>query len=247
MPLIIVLSLALQFFCLVHMVRSGRPYWWAFIIMIGSFLGAGVYLLTQVLPEASQSRTARRAVRGLQQAIDPERERRRIEAELAVADTVQNRLRLARECLDLRDPFNAEPLFESCLKGPHANDPDILLGLAEAQFLRGDAAATRTTLERLIAANPEFRSHDGHLLYAQALQAQGELDAAEHEYEALEPGFPGEEARIRYAQLLQSRGKAEAARVLFERTRARAKVAPAHYRSSNREWIEQAEAALRTS
>src|SRR5690606_38484897 len=97
MPLLVIASIALQFFCIVHMIRSGRPYWWAFIIIIGSFLGSAVYIVTQVLPDLRYSYGAQRAVRRVKRAIDPQRERRRIEAELAVADTVTNRLRLARE------------------------------------------------------------------------------------------------------------------------------------------------------
>jgi len=240
MPVLLALSVALQFFCLVHMVRTGRPYWWLWIILIGSFLGVAVYIVTQVLPDLRASPKARRAARRVQQALDPARERRRIEAELAVSDTVQNRLRLARECLALGDAGNAVVLFESCLKGLHANDPHIMLGLAQAQFAHGDAGATRRTLEALITANPAFRSADGHLLYARALEQLGDVDAALHEYEALSEGYPGEEGRMRYALLLRRIGRPEEARRLFDQTLARAKIAPRHYRQENHEWIELA-------
>lgn len=244
MPLLVIASIALQFFCIVHMIRSGRPYWWAFIIIIGSFLGSAVYIVTQVLPDLRYSYGAQRAVRRVKRAIDPQRERRRIEAELAVADTVTNRLRLARESLELGDPFNAERLFESCLTGMHRDEPDILLGLAQAQDLRGDHAAVRATLERLIKANPDYRSQDGHLLYAKALEGCGEDEAAAHEYAVLAVGFPGEEARVRYGQLLKRLGRPTEAQDFFRQTLARAKVAPRHYRETNREWIAVAEREL---
>ena len=244
MPILLVASIALQFFCLYHMVRSGRPYWWAFIIIIGSFLGSAVYIATQVLPELRRSPAARRALSQVQRAIDPERERRRIEAELAVADTVANRLRLARECLALGDPFNAERLFASCLTGLHANEPDILLGVAHAQELRGDHAAVRATIDRLIAANPDYHSHDGHLMYAKAIEGCGDLSAAAEEYAELAVGYPGEEARVRYGQLLLRLDRRAEAMDWFRQTVARAKVAPRHYRDSNRAWIQVAEQAL---
>jgi hypothetical protein len=240
MPLIFILSVALQFFCLVHMVRTGRPYWWLWVILIGSFLGCAVYVFTQVLPELRQSPQARRAVREIKRAIDPEREKKRIAAELEVADTVQNRLRLASECLALGDILNAEELYESCLKGPHATEPDIMLGLARAQFARGDAAAARKTLEALIAANPQYRSPDGHLLYARSLEGVGDLERALLEYQVLATGYPGEEGRARYALLLKRLNRLAEAQVVFKQMLARAKVAPRYYQREQREWIELA-------
>ena len=244
MSVLLVLSVALQFFCLVHMVRSGRPYWWLWVILIGSFLGCAVYVFTQVLPDMRQSPTARRAVREIKRAIDPEREKKRIAAELEVADTVQNRLRLANECLQLGDLLNAEDLFQSCLKGPHANEPDIMLGLARAQFGRGDAAAAKKTLDALIAANPGYRSSEGHLLYARALEGVGDLDEALLEYQVLADGYPGEEGRARYALLLKRRNRLTEAQAVFKQVLARAKVAPRYYQREQREWIELAREQL---
>ena len=148
MSLAVIALLCLQGFCLCHMAKTGRPYWWIWVIMIP--VGAPVYVLTQVLPDLRNDPGARRAVRSVQRTIDPQREKKRIATQLEVADTVDNRLKLAAECLALGDVLSAEELYLSCLKGPHATDPDILLGVARAQFGRGDAAAARTTLEKAI-------------------------------------------------------------------------------------------------
>lgn len=244
MPLLIVLSVALQLFCLVHVFRTGRPYWWAWIILIGSFLGSAVYLITQVLPDLRDSRGGRRALRKVQLALDPDRERRELATELERSDTVQNRLRLARERLAAGDVLAAEPLFEACLKGLHATDPDILLGLAETRFRRGDPAACRQTLDTLIAANPDFRSPHGHLLYARSLQQLGELQAAADEYAVLVDGFAGEEARVRYGLLLKQLDRHVDAQACFRESVRRARLAPRYYREDNREWLQLAESEL---
>jgi hypothetical protein len=244
MSILIVAALALQLFCLVHMVRTGRPYWWGLVIFLGSVLGSLVYVITQVIPDLSHEPAARRAVQSVKRALDPEREKKRIAAELEVADTVQNRVRLAAECLALGDVLNAEELYQSCLKGPHATDPYIMLGLAQAQFARGDGAAARRTLEALIAANPDFKSSDGHLLYARALEAVGETAAALHEYENLVEGFPGEEARARYALLLKRVDRPVDAQAVFKLILARARVAPKYYQRAQREWLELAKEQL---
>jgi hypothetical protein len=245
MPYIFGLSIVLQIGCMIHAVRTGRPHWWIWLLIIGSYPVVIVYSLTQILPDLHASPAARKAVRNVQRAIDPEREKKRIAAQLEVADTVQNRLRLAEECLNLGDVLNAEELYASCLKGPHATDPDIMLGLARAQFGRGDATATQKTLDELIAANPEFKSQDGHLLYARSLEALGEHDRALQEYSVLSESYPGEEARARYGLLLKRQGMLVEAQQMFQKVLARTKVAPRYYQKTQREWIELAREQLK--
>jgi len=242
MPLLLVASVLLQFCCLVHVFRTGRPYWWAWIILIGSFLGSAVYIIAEVLPDLRRDPAARRALRGVQRRLDPDRERRELEARLEASDTIANRLRLARERLEAGDVLAAEPLLQQCLKGLHATDPDIMLDLAEARFRRGDPAATRDTLDALIAANPDYRSQRGHLLYARSLQQLGELELAAEEFATLVQGFAGEEARVRYGLLLKQLGRHEEARQMFAETLKRSRLSPKHYQQANREWIALAEA-----
>ncbi|GMU44232.1 MAG: tetratricopeptide repeat protein [Xanthomonadales bacterium] len=239
------LSVLLQFLCLVHMVRSGRPYWWTWIIVVGSFLGVGVYLLTQVLPDLQQNPHARRAARGLHRRLDPTRELRRLRDELARADTVQNRLQLAGEFSQLGEHAEAEGILRECLKGLHASDADILLALAQAQFAQGKAEATVATLNALKAANPDFRSADGHLLYARALEALDRAQDALAEYAVLDDSYPGEEARVRMAELLCKLGRDEQARALLEKALARVRIAPPYYRKAQREWIARAQRMLK--
>jgi hypothetical protein len=119
-----------------------------------------------------------------------------------------------------------------------------MLGLARAQFGRGDAAATRKTLEALIAANPDYRSSEGHLLYARALEGVGELDRALGEYRTLAEGYPGEEGRARYALLLKRLNRPVEAQTVFKQMLARAKIAPRYYQRDQREWIELAREQL---
>ena len=97
---------------------------------------------------------------------------------------------------------------------------------------------------RLIAANPDFRSSEGHLLYARAVEAEGDIDAALHEYEALAQGYPGEEGRVRYALLLKQRGDAARANEVFREVLKRADVSPKYYRREQREWVEIAKREL---
>jgi len=244
MPVLLIVSVLLQFFCLVHMVRTGRPHWWLWVIVIGSYLGVAVYIFTQVLPELGNDPTSRRLVRNVRDRIDPERQRRHIAQQLDIADTVENRRRLAEESLRLGDHANAAELYQSVLKGIYATDPAFLLGLAKSQAGMHQYAAARDTLDTLIAANPQFRSDDGHFLYARCLEELGEHQRALEEYEVLASSYPGEEPRLRYGLLLQQLQRPADARRVFEDMLKRARAAPKYYRRKEQAFLDAAQKAL---
>ncbi len=240
----IVLSAILQIACLVHAIRTGRTQYWPMIILFGSYVGVLAYFLVEIVPEMRNSRAAKRVVSNVARTLDPEKRKREIAAQLDVADTVQNRIRLAQECVELGDHQNARVLYQRCLSGPYADDPNLLLGLAHAESALGLFAETRATLEHLIATNPHYRSNDGHLLYAKTLEALGEADKALDEYRVLELSFPGEEARIRYARLLAKVGRVAEARDVYDNVLKREKTAPAYYRKKEREFFDAARREL---
>ena len=240
MPAVGVMLLLVQIAFAVHVVRTGREIYWIFIIIFLPAIGCLIYFVTQVMPELGQNRGLRMAGSGLARAIDPQRELRRRKEELAVVDTIENRVKLAEECIAAELGTDAIELLEPCLRGGNENDPNILLTLAQAQFSAGQYQAAKETMEHLIAANPTFKSHDGHLLYARTLEALDLKERTLKEYESLAASYPGEEARVRYGMLLQRIGQTEKARQMFTESLSRAKRAPGYYRKKEREWLKLA-------
>ena len=239
MPLMVILNFALVIGCCIHAVRSGRMSPWLFVILFFQTIGCAIYLITQVLPELTASRAAQQAKQGLKRVIDPEAERRKAEAQLGMADTVSNRLSLARAAAARGDFGQSVEMFQSCLKGAYANDAAMMLELAQAQFANGKPAESRATLDALKAANPGFRSPEGHLLYARALSGEGHTDEALIEYQALvDGGYPGEEARARYALLLKEAGRLPEAQALKAEMFKRADLAPKFYKKNEQEWLD---------
>lgn len=241
---LLLLSLILQVACGVHVVRTGRPLYWLFILLLFSYIAVLIYFIAEILPELRNNPAARRAARRARAHVDPGRERRQGERQLGLADTVENRRLLAEQCLQEGDFARAEDLFSASLKGLYRTDPDLMLGLARAQHGQGKAQDARDTLDALIAANPGFRSIDGHLLYARAVEDLGDTTAALHEYETVVQGYPGEEARARHALLLRRSGDTEAARRLFQEILDRADLQQNHYRRAQKEWIALARSEL---
>lgn len=236
----LVLVLGLQLLCAAHVIRTGRPCQWLFIILALPLAGCLAYFLLEILPDLSHSRAARQAVRDISAVIDPERELRERAERAAEADTVANRTALAEECLRLGRPTDAERLFESCLTGIHATDHALMLGLAQARFALEDYAGACETLDRLRAAHPGLDCPEGHLLYARSKEQQGEVEQALIEYVALAGYHPGEEARCRLALLLQKTGRVAEARALFEQVVRTVERASKLYYRAERDWYEVA-------
>jgi hypothetical protein len=242
--LIFILTLAIQAGLVVHVIRTGRNTLWIWAIALLPVAGSLAYVVVEILPEIFGGRTARRTKAGVQRMIDPNRNLRQAAAEVEISGNVDARRRLAEELYARGQYDEAVSVYEGGLKGIFEHDPTLLLGLAQAQFAAQQFAAARATLERLIQHNPDFKSADGHLLYARALEAQDALDEAEHEYAAVAPGYPGAEARLRYALLLKRRGKLDEARRILKELLDGAKLAPGHYRKAQAEWLDRARREL---
>jgi hypothetical protein len=240
MSLYFILSLALQAGLIVHVIKTGRNTLWIWAIALLPGAGPLAYVAVEILPDLFRGKTAQRTRAGVQRMIDPDRDLRRAAAEVEISGNVDARRRLAEELYERGQFTEAVAVYQAGLRGVFEHDPTLLLGLAQAQFAANDFAAARASLERLIQYNPEFKSVDGHLLYARTLESLDALDAAEHEYAAVAPGYPGAEARLRYALLLKRRGKAEDARRILKDLLDGAKLAPAHYRRAQAEWLDRA-------
>jgi hypothetical protein len=238
------LGLAISVPLIVHCIRTGRNTIWVFVLLALPLIGSAVYFFVEMLPDLRNSRASRRALRGIRSTLDPEGNLRRAENAVKVTGDVASRQQYADELVRLGRAAEAVTIYQNCLTGMFADDPKLLLGYAHAQFAANDPAGARSTLDDLIRKNPDFKSPDGHLLYARALEGEGNLEKALDEFKALAEYYPGAEASVRYAALLKRSGQAQAARDVLQAVLERAKYAPAHYRKAQRDWLGEAEKEL---
>lgn len=249
-PLLIVSGL-ISLGLVVHCIKTGRNTIWVYVLVITMtflpFIGPAIYIGAELVPEWLGSRSSRRAMRGIRTTLDPEGNLRRFENEMKVTGNVASRQRYADELVRLGRAKEAVPIYQTCLTGVFAEDPKLLLGYAHAQFEAEDPTGARKTLDELIEKNPEFKSADGHLLYARALEMEGNLEKALSEYATLSEYFPGAEAGVRYARLLIRSDQGPLAQQTLKALLDRAKYAPAHYRKAQREWLDEAHRELQNT
>ena len=239
-----VLSLVLQALLIVHCIKTGRNQIWIWVLALLSYAGVIAYLAAELIPDLLRSRASRRTVRGMRKALDPQADLRRLEGQARVTGGVSDQQNYAEELLRQNQPQEAVEVYRKAMRGLYAHDPNLMLGMAQAQFAAGEASAARATLDELIRLNPDFKSPHGHLLYARALEAEGARDKALEEYAALSAYFPGAEATVRHAQLLRAAGRADEARATLRALLDQAAMAPAHYRRAQESWLKLAEKEL---
>ena len=241
------ISLAL----VVHCIKTGRNTIWVYVLVvlltIVPFVGPAVYIGAEILPDFWRSRGSQRAMRGIRTTLDPEGNLRKFENEMQVGGTVASKQKYADELVRLGRAKEALPIYQTCLTGVFADDPKLLLGYARAQFEAGEAAGARQTLDDLIAKHPDFKSADGHLLYARALEAEGNREKALSEYAVLVEYFAGAEAAVRYARLLIQSDQRPLAQQTLKALLDRARFAPAHFRKNQREWLDEAQRELQNT
>jgi hypothetical protein len=239
--LIFIGSLLVQVLLIIHCVKTGRSQLWIWVLALLSLPGAIAYIAVEVLPELLRSRGAKRAVRSVKGVLDPQRPLRDAERVARVSGDVASRQRYAEQLARQGRHGEAAEVYRSLLSGLYETDPGLMMGLAQAQFASADAAGARDTLEALIAANPEFRSADGHLLYARVVEASGDVAKALEEYRVLADYFPGGEASVRYARLLRQQGREDDARRVLRELLDRMSLAPPHVRKAQQAWLGEAE------
>lgn len=243
MPLLVVLSVVIQAIFIVHAHKTGRRDW-IWILLVIPVAGCIFYFFLEMLPEIRNSREGKRAVKTILKTIDPEMDLKRAAKELMISDNVQNKLNLAQECINQRLYEEAINLYQSSLTGIYKDDPKIMLSLAQTLFLNQEYTNTKETLDNLIQTNPDFKSQEGHLLYARTLESLNDIDNALEEYKVLVSYYSGYEAKCRYGLLLKKLGRLEESNQIFQAVLKLSETVPKPYRKAQKTWIDIAKQNL---
>lgn len=234
------LMLVIQIALIIHVFYTRRPLWWAAVLFFLPLVGAIVYLFVEILPQYGLFRTARKVQNKVIERIDPEREVRVARDALDLADTVGNRLRLAGALAHLGRWNEAEPLFRRSLEGPFADDPTVLMGLAQSLIELDRPAEALDVIARLRAAGRE--GADVALLFARAAGSTGDEAGALEAYVFAAPRLPSLEAQARHVVYLRSIGRSSEAEQQLMDLRNRAARVPPAFAEDARAWLGFAEA-----
>jgi hypothetical protein len=231
---ILIMSLIIQVTLIIHVIRTGRPNWWIFFILMAPGIGSGVYILMEILPNSGLMPNLRKAEMKVVKAMDPTRELREAQVAFDLAPTVGNRLRFADASADMGDWSGAERLYADCLRGQFEDDPTALFGLARTLVELGRPKEAIETINRLRVLGREGPQEA--LIFARAAEALGDNEDAQDAYAFAAPRIPTLEAQARYIRFLRLAGKNVDATRELQEFDARLSRVPRHFQTDARKW-----------
>lgn len=235
--------LLVQLACVVHVIRSGRPYYWIWIILAFPFIGLGAYLLLEVRP--SWGKLNWEAIwwklKTSQQRIAHRRE------QLEFAATQKNRFLLAEELAAAGKQNEACEVLAGGLHGAFKDDAETLLRLSQAQLEAGRAAEADATYARIQPdRSSEFQTRY-RLLRARLWAALGQRDKAESQFQDSLKSRRSEAPRYFYAEFLLATDRATEGQKILTDILHQYRRGTSVWRYQEREWYYAAKKLLRTS
>jgi len=225
----------------IHAVRSGQGYYWLFILFFFPFLGSIVYFFAIFFPSLRNTRSAYQIKSKVNKILNPQRELKSAQDAIEISTTVDNRIRLAKALVNNDRAQEALSYYEQALSGIYKTAPDILLEYAYALFKTNNYAKAKDTLDYLRETNPDYRSDQGHLLYANILVNLGKKEQAKEEFNALIGYVPSLEPLSKYLQALVYWQEFDEAKRLLYDYEIRLKHMPKYAKKLNSVWIKEIE------
>jgi hypothetical protein len=226
----------LQAVALLHFVRRRPDTYWLFIILMGGAIGALVYIVVQVVPDAG-------LLRGAFQVF-PRRQRIR-ELEGAVLDnpSIGNYEELGELYLDDQQFARARACFDRVIAKSDSIDPFYRRALCAMAL--DDFAAARSDLDVVVARDPKYDYQRAAGLLAHAVAKVGEPEKAHARFADVLQTSTLSETQYNYACLLAASGRAADAREWAERILRKKATMPDYIRRRERPWFRKAAALLK--
>lgn len=234
------LAWLVQLALIVHVLKTGRPYWWIWILLFAPAIGGIAYALIELLPELRSSAS------GSMPAWKPRKWRiRDLRRALDDGDTVKLRLALAAELLAAQQTTEALVVAEGSLHGVFRDDPHTLASVAHFRLEAGKFAKALIALDQIKIQADRMLALKTSLLRGRALVMLGRHAEAQSTLREILPAYLGEEPRYFLALSLHQAGSTAEARALWQEIRQRFRDAGRGWRRTEKRWFNLASERLR--
>ncbi|WP_257550063.1 PLDc N-terminal domain-containing protein [Sphingopyxis sp. DBS4] len=222
----LILSLALQVLCIVHVFRTGRNTAWIMAIAFLPMVGILAYFIVEILPGLPRDRRVREARTKIADRMDPERRVRDARDAVEFSDTVGHRLELGDALVARERHGEALEQYRMAERlSPHV-DRMIGMRIAESAYEAGHSAEALAALDALPKTLSQTDLDRRALLRAKVAETEDRAQDALAIYREIVGRVPGDEVRCRMAALLIAEGDRREARVVLQEVEKRMKRTP---------------------
>lgn len=222
----------LQVIAIIHFIRRRPDTYWLFIIFFGGAIGALIYIVIEVIPDAGL----------LSQQFRIIQHRSRIhELEHVIIDnpSTANLEELGDLYLEQKQYAKARAYYDRVIT-PRTDYPDPFYHRGICELELGQANEAVSDLERVIRQDPRHAVGRAAGLLAQAYALSGRAEDARVAFaKALETSTLSE-TQLNYAQFLAQQGRAAEAREWAERLLAKKAGMPRFMKRAERPWFRRA-------
>jgi hypothetical protein len=226
----------LQAVALLHFARRRPDTFWLFVILMGGAIGALVYILVEVVPDAG-------LLRGAFQVFPRRKRIKELEAAVVDNPSVGNYEELGDLYLEDQKYARARECFDRVLVRMDSIDPFYRRALCELAL--EDYTAAAADLEQVFTRDPKYDYQRAAGLRAHALAKVGEREKAAALFADVTETSTLSETQYNYACFLVAEGRHAEARQWAERILRKKATMPNYIRRRERPWFRRTAALLR--
>ena len=228
----------LQIALIVHVLRTGRPYWWILILFMAPFIGGLAYVVIELLPGFHTPE-------GWWESIKPRKWRiAGLREQLEESETVTNRLKLADALFESGEVNEAHAIASECLKGIFQNDPQTLVDVAKYKIGLGHHAEAYALLEKVDTTGNRLLGLQLQLMRGDCLAALQQFPEAEAAFESVVDRYIGEAPRAGLAIVYERTGRNEPAVAIWKEILKKFRRAGPAWRRTELRWYKLAKTKL---
>ncbi|WP_369997739.1 hypothetical protein [Winogradskyella sp.] len=235
------LIIALQGYCLYHIYKNRKPYYWYFLVFFIPVIGPIIYFVTNIY----NRRDAEKIQNEITSIINPTKKIRDLEKRLEFSDSYSNRIALADAYVENGDMPNAIVNYKHTLEDSDQNDLYARQQLVLCYFQLEDCEGVVEHAKK-IDSKPEFKGSKQQFCYGLALKELGKLENAEEQLKQINRPYSNYNERLELAKFYLEHNRTSEGRELLEEISTESQYMTKHNRRIYRSTINEVERLLKS-
>lgn len=234
-------GIILQIIAVVHFVKRRPESYWLWIILIGGPIGAGAYLLVEVLPDS-------RLLPGVFQGFGRRSRIQRLETEILDNPSAGNYEELGDLSLEEKKYQKARDAFSKAIEaygtrrasGSSSDMLHVYYGRGKSLLGLGEYSAAIPDLERVACADVKFDYYRAAGLLADAYARTGDMARAQQWFAPATQFSTTPETLYNYAWFLNAQNRKDEAKEWLDKLMVKKRTLPNYMQRVERPWFRKA-------